>query len=344
MNLHLCIPALFWPDNLQTDIYRHLELPALKTILAKGFRTEGTGRTAESWLCEMFNVAKQYDWPVAPITLQLDRGSAESEEKKYWLRVDPVHLRIENNHLLLGDSHILNISLKEAISFTDSINELISADGLTLLPLHSDRWYLRRNQTPELQTFLLSEAAGQNINDLLPHGNDSSIWNSRINEIQMLLYDHSLNQAREARGELAINSVWVWGGGVAPQKVHAPYARIWSSHVFVCALAKMGKIPCHALPENAEELLQHSDSSGEQLVFLDNLQSFASYRDAFHWRNELVKIEQNWFVPLLGALKKRQITRLKLTVIGKHSTRNFMLTPRSLWKFWAAVHPLESYS
>ncbi|KIO47655.1 hypothetical protein SQ11_16115, partial [Nitrosospira sp. NpAV] len=108
-------------------------------------------------------------------------------------RIDPVHLRIKNNHILLGDNHILNISLKEAISFTDSINELISDDGLTLLPLHSDRWYLQCSEIPELQTFLLSEVVGQNINNLLPHGNDNSIWNSRINEIQMLLYEHPLN-------------------------------------------------------------------------------------------------------------------------------------------------------
>jgi len=340
MNLHLCIPALFWPDDSQIDIYRHLELPALETILGKSLRTEGPGHTVESWLCEVFNINKQRDWPVAPVMLQLDGEHIELKDD-YWLRVDPVHLRIENNHLLLGDNHILNISLKEAVSFTDSINELISSDGLALLPLHSDRWYLRCSKTPELQTFLLSEVVGQNINDLLPHGNDSSAWNSLINEIQMLLYEHPLNQAREARGELVINSVWAWGGGVVPQKVYAPYTRIWSNHAFVNALAKMGKIPCSALPENVEELLQYS---GEQLIFLDNLQKYASYRDAFHWRSELERIEQDWFVPLLDALRKRRITQLKLTAIGKYSTKSFRLTFGGLWKFWTATRPFGTYS
>lgn len=343
MNLHLCIPALFWPDNSQADIYRHLELPALETMLAKSLRTEDPGHTVESWLCEVFNVQKQHDWPVAPIVLQLD-GECAKFRDDYWLRVDPVHLRIKNNHILLGDNHILNISLKEAISFTDSINELILDDGLTLLPLHSDRWYLRCSETPELQTFLLSEAVGQNINNLLPHGNDSSIWNSKINEIQMLLYDHPLNQIREAQGDLVVNSVWVWGGGVMPQKVHAPYTRIWSNHILASALAKMAKVTCHDLPEDAGELLRYSDDSGGQLVFLDNLQKYANYRDAFNWRNELTKIEQGWFAPLLQALRKKQITQLKLTVISEHSTRNFTLIPGSLWKFWAAVRPFGSYS
>lgn len=342
MNLHLCIPALFWPDNLQPDIYRCLELPALETILAKSHLTEDSEHTVESWLCNVFSVDKQFDWPVAPIMLQLDGKNIEFKDS-YWLRADPVHLRIENNHLLLGDNHILNVSLKEAISFADSINELISLDGLTLLPLHSDRWYLRCNKTPELQTSLLSEVVGQNINSLLPYGNDSSAWNSLINGIQMLLYEHSLNQAREARGELAVNSVWIWGGGVMPQKVCAPYTKIWSNHIFVSALAEMGKIPCHTLPENAEELLRYLDNSAEQLIFLNNLQKYACYKDAFHWRRELAEIEQNWFAPLLEAVKKKQITQLKLTAIGKHSTKNFMLTSNSLWKFWVVTRPLGSY-
>ena len=129
-----------------------------------------------------------------------------------------------------------------------------------------------------------------------------------------------------------------------PQKVHAPYTRIWSNHILASALAKMAKVTCHDLPEDAGELLRYSDDSGGQLVFLDNLQKYANYRDAFNWRNELTKIEQGWFAPLLQALRKKQITQLKLTVISEHSTRNFTLIPGSLWKFWAAVRPFGSYS
>jgi hypothetical protein len=343
MNLHLCIPALFWPDNLQTDIYQHLELPALKTILAKSYLSEGSGHVVESWLCELFNIHKQCDWPVAPITLQQEKEYIERGEG-YWLRVDPVHLRIENNHILLGDSHIFNISLKEAISFTNSINELISDDGFTLLPLHSDRWYLHCNSAPNLHTSLLSEVVGNNINNLLPLGNDRSIWNSKINEIQMLLYEHPLNQMRESRGELVVNSVWIWGGGVMPQKIYAPYTKVWSNHVFAQGLAKMSQLEFYNLPEDGNKLMLHSSDSGEQLIFLDNLQKYANYRDVFNWRNELVKMEQNWFVPLLQGLRKKQITQLRITVINEHLTKDFTLTPNSFWKFWAKVRPLKSYN
>ncbi|KXK45641.1 hypothetical protein [Nitrosomonas europaea] len=343
MNLHLFVPDIFWPDGSQTDIYQHLKLPALETILAKSNRFEVGGEVLESWLCKIFNVNKQQDWPIASILLQREKNRIEVGES-YWLRADPVHLRVENNHILLGDNQILNISLKEATSFADSINEFFSDEGVTLLPLHSDRWYVKCDETPELQTFLLSQVVGKNINDLLSRGKEGAIWNSRINEIQMFLHEHPLNRNREIQGELPVNSIWIWGGGVRPSEVRTSYTGIWGNHVLVHALAEMGKVMCHDLPENADEVLNHSGNSGEQLIVLDNLQKYACYRDAYNWRNELMKMERDWFDPLFQALKKRQIQQLKLTIVNESSTKDFVLTPGSLWKFWAAVRPLGTYS
>lgn len=73
MNLHLFVPDIFWPDGSQTDIYQHLKLPALETILAKSNRSEAGGEVLESWLCKIFNVNKQQDWPIASILLQREK-------------------------------------------------------------------------------------------------------------------------------------------------------------------------------------------------------------------------------------------------------------------------------
>lgn len=343
MKLHLFIPDLFWPDSSQTDIYRQLELPALEVILSKSSRGQtAAGQSPESWLCKNFNVDKQQDWPVASILLQHEKKEIEVGES-YWLRVDPVHLRIENNHMLLGDNQILNISLKEAVALADNINTFFSDDGVTVLPLYPDRWYLKCNQIPELQTALLSEAVGKNINYLLPQGKDGAVWNSRINEIQMLFYDHPVNRDREMRGELAINSVWIWGGGTRPAKVHASCAKVWSNHELACALAEMGRIKNQVLPKDANRVLEQMGVSGEQLIILDSLRKYACYRDAYEWRNELVEMEEKWFSPLLQMLRKKQIQELRLTVTNENSTRDFILTPSMLWKFWAAVRPVETY-
>ena len=342
MNLQLAVPALFWPDRTQSEIYHDLPLLALQTILAKSQSSEEAEHQLEAWLCRLFGVDRQRDWPVAPIMLQLD-GEGIDIDGAYWLRADPVHLRIENNHILLADSQMLDISLQEAQAFAAFINPQLAKDGLMLLPLHADRWYMRVHPLPELNTHLLSEVAGRNINHLLPSGKDGVAWNNRINEIQMLLYDSPLNQAREARGELAINSLWLWGGGMKPESIVAPCPEIWGNHPFAQALSQASGVVGRHLPANAAEWLGEA-RSGDQMIVLDHLQKYACYKDAYAWRNELVRLEQQWLMPLLQALKAKQIKRLVLTAIDDQAARRFTLTPNSLWKFWSTGRPLQSYA
>ncbi|MEK7769407.1 MAG: phosphoglycerate mutase, partial [Pseudomonadota bacterium] len=86
MNLHLLVPSLFWPGDSLPEIYRNLPLPALETLLAKSLRTENESQGVETWLCRAFGVAKQQDWPVAPLTLQADSAGQMKAENHYWLR------------------------------------------------------------------------------------------------------------------------------------------------------------------------------------------------------------------------------------------------------------------
>jgi len=79
---------------------------------------------------------------------------------------------------------------------------------------HPDRWYLRLDSLPDISTLPLSQVAGRNVHGLLPGGKDAARWHQLFNEIQMLLFAHPLNEARETRGALPINSLWFWGGGV----------------------------------------------------------------------------------------------------------------------------------
>jgi len=43
-----------------------------------------------------------------------------------------------------------------------------------------------------------------------PKGVEALHWHQLFNEIQMLLFSHPVNEAREVRGELPVNSVWLW--------------------------------------------------------------------------------------------------------------------------------------
>lgn len=343
MNLHLLIPGMFWPDTEVPEVYQDLSLPALETILAKSRYAGNQPQGIEAWLCQAFGVSKQQDWPVAPIMLPVEGTDEVPAQHAYWLRADPVHLRIENNHILLADNQILRISLKESMQFADTLNRYFSKDGILFLPLQPDRWYVRLGKTPRLHTRLLSEIVGKNINNQLPTGADSSAWHSIFNEIQMLLHDHPVNQEREAHGELAINSIWFWGGGVMPQHIRSNYDQVWSDHAFAQALATASGIMHAPLPHDVTAW-QRLAKPGNHLVVLDALWGKAQYKNIYEWRQGLDRLESSWFTPLFAAMKKGKITQLTITALNDNHVKNFVMTHNNLWKFWARKEPLSSYA
>src|SRR6266446_5961742 len=91
MHCRLFIPDFFSAEGAEAD-----RLDAAETLLAKGRRRRLAASSREAWLFERFAVPKQRDWPVAPYTLLADGGAPERD---FWLRADPVHLRLGRDTL-----------------------------------------------------------------------------------------------------------------------------------------------------------------------------------------------------------------------------------------------------
>jgi hypothetical protein len=343
MNLNLLVPNLFWPDSSQTEIYHELSAPSLEALLSKSTATMNPPQEIEAWLCKEFNVAKhQNDWPIAPLMLHTDAPALAKTSKDFWMRADPVHLRIEQNHIMLADSQAFKISIEEAEQMVQDLNHNLGNHNLSFFPSHPDRWYIRTPKTPEIFTHTLSHVTCKNINNFLPSGAESIVWHRIFNEIQMLLYEHPVNQARESRGELAINSVWFWGGGNMPQSAQSPYTHIWSDNDLPRALALASNTDHSRLPADAQEWFQ-TQISGNHLVVLDALQGKAKYRNAYAWREALVNMEKNWFLPVYTALKKGKINQLTITALNETSSQRFEITRSDLWKFWRITKPLSAH-
>src|SRR3954466_4547484 len=74
MQCTLLIPHLIWPRAAYDDVARDLPLPALTTLLARSTLERHDPISPEAWLCQAFEVERQHDWPLAPLTLALDGG------------------------------------------------------------------------------------------------------------------------------------------------------------------------------------------------------------------------------------------------------------------------------
>ena len=350
MHCHLLLPDLFWPDANVPDVYRGLELPALQRLLAKGRQEAGERRaaalgedvtaSAEDWLCRRFGLEREAGWPIAPCSLLADGGEPGAH---YWLRADPVHLRLEGGHLMLADSGAFALSQQEAERIADSLNAHFAGDGLAFLALRPQRWYLGMQQAPALQTTPLAQAAGRSIEALLPRGADAALWHARLNEIQMLLHGHAVNEQREAAGAPVINSLWLWGGGSLPTGLPAACNAVWSRDPFAAGLAQAARVASRALPEDATELLRAGAGSGVHAILLDQLRAAARYGDAHGWRESLLQLERDWFAPLLDALRQERVGMLSLHGFGPAGRLSSEVTHGDLRRFWRRVRPLAHY-
>ncbi|MDQ1314889.1 MAG: hypothetical protein QG662_998 [Pseudomonadota bacterium] len=277
----LVIPHLFPTARLLETAAHDLRLPALKTVLTRGARQACTTDGVEAYLCERLGIERQQDWPIAPITLEADGGHAESA---YWLRADPVHLSVMRDRIVLADSATLDLGQSEADALTTSIHAHFGA-AFSPRPVRPQRWYLRLPEPPQLATTPLSCAAGRDIDPLLPRGRDAQRFRALMNELQMLLHDHPVNQAREARGALPVNSLWLWGGGLLP-KPGSSSLRVASSNPEIVALARFAGAGLAPAPDRSSD--EHAG-----IAVIDTLVASSRVGDAFGWREAIRQIENH---------------------------------------------------
>jgi hypothetical protein len=74
---------------------------------------------------------------------------------------------------------------------------------------------LRCPERIESTTVEPDAVVGQNVRDFLPTGRDGPALCSLMNELQMVLHEHPINERRQRRGQPPINSLWLWGIGSA---------------------------------------------------------------------------------------------------------------------------------
>jgi hypothetical protein len=248
---------------------------------------------------------------------------------------------VERDQLVLSEASTFPLLQDEADALVATLNQHFAADGLHFVAPRPQRWYLRLARPPVLTTHGLYQAAGRNVHALLPAGQEAMRWRALLNEVQMLLFEHPVNVAREERGIAPVNSVWLAGGGVLPEKLSHPFDHVWASDTLARGLAQAASIPNENLPENAGEWLKQA-APGKHLLVLDSLRAAACYGDPHAWRSQLARLEEQWFAPLKQALQRGAIA-LTLHAPTPAGTLSFSLTRSSLWKLWQPVRPLTSY-
>ncbi len=330
-HIHVAVPGLFLSGEAAAEGGAGLRLPALEKLLARARAERLPVDTLEAWMCGAFGVP---EGALAPVTLLADGGQPGAA---YWLRADPVHLMLRGSEVILRP--LASLGADEAAQLCETLNQHFAGEGLHFLAPHPQRWYLRMERAPGVETFPLALAAGRDIRDYLPHGPGALEWHRLLNEIQMLLYGHPVNDARETRGEWIVNSIWPWGGGYGPGKIEPPFSRVYTDNVLAAAFADASGIGHLGLPPGG----MPANGGGNMLVVWDGLLHALQHGDIGEWRDSLQALEHRCIRPLLQALRRGKLERLTLDVFREGGSWRFTLTPRTAWRFWRLSRRLRQY-
>jgi hypothetical protein len=332
MKLSLVIPGLTWLDAHDgAEVARDLALPSLEWLLGRAAIRQAP-ETLSSQIAQSFGLS-QLD--IAQLAAKNDGLDVSTG---HWLIADPVHLRIDRDRATLADIGVMRVTAEEAAELTTALNRHFVSDGLRFFAPSPGRWYLRSDAPLSVTFSALNDVIGDNIDDHRPRGAQALDWSRKLNEIQMLLFAHPVNEAREAHGDPALNSLWLWGQGDA-QPSRQPARAVFCDPALLSLLARTAGTEPQAMPYSFEALCAFAPQNA--WVYLDRLLAAAQYRDAWGWRETLVALETDWFAPLVAALRRREVSEL---ILITHGPAGFhaRLSHTDRWMFWRRPRALTS--
>ena len=329
MPLDLVIPDLLLPQDAPAAL-RESRLAHAERWLARAAPVREKGTDAVGWIARHHGIADAP--PVAAISRMGDTVDASGS----WLRADPVHLRIENDGLVLHEPSILRLTMAEAAALTATLNAHFASDGLAFEALAPDRWYVRVPPgTAPPRTTPLREAAGRNFFGMLPKGGGFN-WAGALTEAQMVLAAHPVNEQRH----IAANSVWFWGEGAAPSSLPHRYEAIHSGDSFARGVARLSGARTESEPDGLESVQPTQDK--EILVVIDALAAALGRGDAGAWLEAAKRVDAAWFAGVGAAIGRFGTIRVILP--GERATLVSTLTPSSRWRWFRPRRPLAAHA
>lgn len=137
-------------------------------------------------------------------------------DQPIWL-AELVHVSPSRDGAALLPASELHITPEQSAALFESAQNLFEGSGFTFYPTGTERWTLEPTAgfaphcaSPDLVSI-------STVNDWWPQDIEARPWRRLVNELQMLWFDHPVNQARYKLGQVPINSLWLFGGASADQ-------------------------------------------------------------------------------------------------------------------------------
>jgi hypothetical protein len=314
------LPQQEWPGKV--------ELPHLSLLFNRGKESACSKTSLEQQiLSELgYRVTPEAELPIAALRQPPDVVT----NSPVWC-LDPVYVQLDQEMAYLTACDELMLSESEARDLIGSLNRHFG-DELHLQYQTPQHWLVSTQL--ELRTRTPSEAMLQDIRRFQPTGKDAVRWQGVLNEIQMLLHTHPVNEARIHAGLPPVNSLWLWGGGdITATK--SEFDLVCAKDVLAIEAAARNKVAHVQFPEQIDIKL----FAGQNVLLIETSQlKSVNENNVYAWFSSLRHLDKVLLSPLFTCLKTSVIEELQLL----SDTVSFIITKKMLNKWWRRQLPVYS--
>ncbi len=183
-------------------------------------------------------------------------ASVSQDSRGAWLAT-PLQLAAGMQTVHVPVDGILDPGSDEAHEWSRDFARVFGSDGLRLLPLPGTGFLLLGLDAPGVLTVDPGSLVGRSLEAALPEGSHAARLRALMTEMEMWLHEHRINALRQRRGEAAIASFWLWGGGgpayeaaVEGDRPVLPWGRLYADDPWVAAVARLSGTPLLPPPDS----------------------------------------------------------------------------------------------
>lgn len=297
--------TLAFPHALPADDVDRI--PALARIAAYGRRSDAGD--ADSAVAALLGAAGSATAPLAARGAGLDAGDA------YVLRADPVTFIAGRDDVLLA-GRVDDLAEGDVASLVATLNRHFADDGAVFHAPRADAWFVTAIESVPVEAD--PPRTDEPIGARLPRGPHAATWRRWLSEMQMLLHEHPVNQAREAAGLAPVTGIWISSGGTlpvtlaaAPVALHAAPSRLGDVAIGVAQVANLAVQPP---PASFDALVRGSDA----MVVMPRA-------------DDIEALARDWLAPALAALERGDLMHVTVVAAGAR-TRRYESSRPSWWR------------
>ncbi|MBS0387677.1 MAG: hypothetical protein JSR15_04280 [Proteobacteria bacterium] len=272
-------------------------LPALEQWLVRGDVLPATGGW-RTWLWREFALKSALvDEPAAPAAVAAAAVPKLPLDKPLWFAT-PVHFVAGLDTVRLHPAGLVELDAAEQQQLATDFARVFAGSGFAL---HATgrRELLLAGGGPVAGAIARSDDPamwlGADPRSGFPAGAHAAELRRLGAEVEMWLHEHPVNRARAARGQLAANALWLWGGG-APAVIGAvraaPAAVAWADDLFVDGLAQHRAAEVKPRPERWPDAGAGAAAEDELLIVC----GLGATPDT----DSLQALERHWVAPALA--------------------------------------------